>query len=247
MSSPAFGAYLQCYKNPLATYICLQSFRKHYPTSTIVLLSDNGYDYSEMAKHFQCIYLHETETVLLTCRDKEIKSGLYKDNTHRLIDRLSLCFELCPEDYVMWLEDDVHIHGPVDSDFAYDMNGWCPNTFQPFTIKALAGTYTFLDTTKPYRFTGQGGSIFHKKRFLQYINNREIVDDVLDKWNHYCGYELGQDLFFSLLATLGKGTIGPYSGHGEFHSCSNMTVRHQYKIHYGKPLPQDLQYLVKEI
>ena len=55
------GAFLQCHKNPYATYKCLESFRKHYPMSTIVLLSDNGCDYTEMAKHFDCIYIHEKE------------------------------------------------------------------------------------------------------------------------------------------------------------------------------------------
>ena len=36
------AAIFQCYKNPLATYECLESFRRFYPDSQIVLLSDNG-------------------------------------------------------------------------------------------------------------------------------------------------------------------------------------------------------------
>ena len=59
------GAYLQCYKNPYATYKCLESFRKFYPTSTVVLLSDNGYDYSKMAEYFNCIYIHSDENLVL--------------------------------------------------------------------------------------------------------------------------------------------------------------------------------------
>jgi hypothetical protein len=146
----------------------------------------------------------------------------------------------------MWLEDDVHIHGPIHSDFAYDINGWCPNTFQSFTIKALSETYKWIDPNRPYNFTGHGGSIFHKQKFLQCIRQRAVVDDVLDRWNHYCGYELGQDLFFSLIVTLGQGTIGPYNGHGEGGSCQNMTVQHQFKYFYGKPMPENLLHLVKE-
>jgi hypothetical protein len=54
------GAYFQCYKQPYATYKVLESYRKYYPTETIVLLSDNGYNYEKMAKHFNCIYIHDT-------------------------------------------------------------------------------------------------------------------------------------------------------------------------------------------
>jgi hypothetical protein len=65
MSKSKIGAFLQCYKNPLATYHSFFSFKKYYPQGTIVLLSDNGYDYTEMVKHFTCIYIHETENIPL--------------------------------------------------------------------------------------------------------------------------------------------------------------------------------------
>jgi hypothetical protein len=76
MSQP-FGAYLQCHKQPLATYKCLESFRNNYPDSTVILLSDNGYDYSEMANFFGCIYIHENENIWLTVIKHLIKIGVY--------------------------------------------------------------------------------------------------------------------------------------------------------------------------
>jgi hypothetical protein len=59
MSQQTLGAMLQCYKNPYATYKCIESFRQHYPDSTIVIISDNGYDYTKLAEHFNCIYTDE--------------------------------------------------------------------------------------------------------------------------------------------------------------------------------------------
>ena len=44
-----FGVFLQCYKQPFATYNAIRSVREHYPSCTIVILSDNGYDYTELA------------------------------------------------------------------------------------------------------------------------------------------------------------------------------------------------------
>jgi hypothetical protein len=55
------GAFFQCYKQPVATFHALSNFRKSYPTSTIVLLSDNGYNYTKMAEHFNAIYIHANE------------------------------------------------------------------------------------------------------------------------------------------------------------------------------------------
>ena len=117
-----FGAYLQCYKNPFATFICLMSFRNFYPTSTIVLLSDNGYDYTEMAKYFQCIYIHSTESLLLIYR-YVYGDGKY-EISFKLIDRVVNAFKLCKEEYVMWLEDDVVINNMITDTFKYHINGF---------------------------------------------------------------------------------------------------------------------------
>jgi hypothetical protein len=103
--SPPFGVYLQCHKNSYATYKCLESLRSFYPDCTVVLLSDNGYDFSEMAKHFNCIYVHENENLWLTFKD--LDSGEHIINSQKLIKRVYDAFKLCKEDYVMWLEDDV--------------------------------------------------------------------------------------------------------------------------------------------
>lgn len=51
-----FGIYFQCYKQPYAIYKALESIRMFYKDCTIILLSDNGYDYSEIAKYFNCTY-----------------------------------------------------------------------------------------------------------------------------------------------------------------------------------------------
>ena len=72
------GAYLQCYKNPYATFKCLESFRTHYPHGTIVLLSDNGYDYTNMARHFDCIYIHAESLPLLTTLEEDYFTKSYK-------------------------------------------------------------------------------------------------------------------------------------------------------------------------
>ena len=108
---PEFGAFLQCHKQPFATYVSLSSFRKFYPNNTIVLISDNGYDYTEMAKHFNCIYIHSTEKA--NFNHKDLDSGSHIENSHKLIERFYNAYSLIKEEYVLLLEDDVIINKPV--------------------------------------------------------------------------------------------------------------------------------------
>jgi hypothetical protein len=274
MSQP-FGAYLQVYKNQFATYKCLESFRRFYPNSTIVLLSDNGYDYSEMAKFFNCIYIHEYENILLT--HKNVDDGSHIINSNKIIERIKSAYQLIKEDYVMWLEDDVSINNKISDTFKYDLNGFSPNRIP---IIELQKKYTFLDNNFIYRFNGHGGSIFHKNNFLKYLENKEIIEDILINWKTYkFPSDLGQDLFFSVIITLNRGNIGTYDGHydgyifapfrdaqsmqhpyfaslyycdlsggvlnDEIYKDNNIIVQHQYKYWYGHPMPKDLKYLVK--
>jgi len=244
--SQKFGAYLQCHKQPYATYKCLESFRRFYPDSTIVLLSDNGYDYTEMAKYFNCIYIHENENIWLT--HKNMDDGSHIINSKKLIKRIQKAYSLIPEEYIMWLEDDVSINNIITDSFKYDLNGWSPNRFLDFQIVELIKKYPFLEVNKIYRFNGHGGSVFHKNNFLKYLKNQVVIDDILLYWKQYkFPTDLGQDYFFSAIITLNQGTIGEYEGHYDFFNMKNdnITVQHQYKVWYNIPLPKELEYLIK--
>jgi len=108
------------------------SFRNFYPNSTVVLLTDNGYDYTEMAKYFNCIYIHSNENLLFIYNEVECDGKYY--NSFKLIERVVNAFTLCKEEYIIWLEDDVHIHNKINDTFKYHINGVCPNRFLDFQL-----------------------------------------------------------------------------------------------------------------
>lgn len=240
-----FGVFLQCYKQPFATYNALRSVRNHYPTCTIVIVSDNGYDYTEMAKHFNCVYIHSTVGLNCQFSNEDIKNGIqsidyYKDHIKRTADG----FQLITEPYVMILEDDVSINHKITDTFKYDLNGFCPNQIN---IEGLKHKYPILNKANTYRFSGHGGSIYNKQSFLAAIQNKEIIHDLLTNWSTYnfCS-NICQDLLWSILIILNGGTVGPYHGH---YDCSylneQIVVQHQYKVYYNVNMPQQLKYLVK--
>ena len=240
-----FGAFLQCYKNPFASFACLQSFRKFYPSSTIVLLSDNGYDYTEMAKYFNCIYIHSNESLGLMYKDS-YNDGKY-DFSFKLIERVVNAFKLCKEEYIMWLEDDVHINSKISDNFKYHISGFCPNLFSKVQLIELKKKYD-IDINFDYHFSGHGGSVFHKNFFISSMDNKIIIRDLLENWvNYKLPIEINQDVLFSLIIILCGGKIGPYKGHYDYseYIYPKIAVQHQLKQLYNVPLPQKLQHLVK--
>jgi len=243
----AFGAFLQCYKYPMATYKCLESFRRHYPTNTIVLLSDNGFNYSEMAKYFNCIYIHSNENVHLC--NKDFSNEKYIENVNKIIERFKTAFNLIKEEYIMWLEDDVSINDKITDIFRYDINGFCPNSYNENMINGLNQKYHYIKKGNIYRWSGQGGSVFNKPNILKYFENKDIINDVLINWQKYnLTYDICHDYFISLLVNLNNGTIGPYEGHndgfGGLHP--EIKIQHQFKYWYTINLENELEYLIQK-
>ena len=254
MTTPLFGAYFQCYKNPFATYKVLESFRKFYPSCSIVLCSDNGYDYTKMAEYFNCIYYHRAKNMWLIYEDcAEIDKGANGNHipwAKELLQHMKTVFSLVKEDYILWLEDDLGINHMLLDPFSNDINGFNPNKFTEDIKKALSIHYPHIDPFSTYTWSGGGGSIFNKHTMLDCLNNETIINDILIHWR---GYNLTSnivcDYLLSLLVLLNKGTIGPLNGVRDGprdYIDMSITIQHQYKHYYGHDMPNELSYLVNK-
>lgn len=249
---PTIGAYFQCYKNPYATYKTLESFREHYPTNTVVLVSDNGYDYTEMAKHFNCIYYRRNKSLPLIYENREeIEKGSEGQHViwgRELIQELCSAFERIPEEYVLWLEDDVVVNGVVTHPFPYDINGYSPNMYWDSLKDALSISFPHIRRENTYRWSGHGGSVFHKSSILHYLKQGNMIEHLLQHWHIYpCTFNIACDFLLSVLVHLNQGTVGdlPETRDGPRDiRIASILFQHQYKKYYGVPLPNELQSLV---
>lgn len=254
MTTPSFGAYFQCYKNPYATYRVLESFRRHYPSSTVVLCSDNGYDYTKMAEHFNCIYHHRTKNMwLIYGKCEEIDKG--KDGEHipwakELLSHMKSMFSLIKEDYMLWLEDDIAINHPISDPCINDINGFNPNTYWENMKVQLSKKYTHIHPLKDYTWSGGGGSIFNKKAILHYLDNEPIINDILMNWRNYdLTSNIVCDFLLSIIVHCNCGTVGSLHAVGDGpcnEIITSLAIQHQYKRYYGVPMPSELSHLVKE-
>lgn len=247
------GGFFQCYKNPLATYKTLESFRKHYPTSPIVLLSDNGYNYENMATHFNCIYIHSNESITFWINYENDEQ--YFNQTKKLIQRIIDAFKLLNCEYVLFLEDDVKVHNAIPNELLNkkrELYGNNPNTICKEMMDIFQQTYPFIES-RLYHYSGHGGSFYKRDSCIEIFSNEKIVNDIIKAFTTYRGTllptNINQDQVFSLAIILSGGHVEKIIGHIDIDTpykpqglCFN---QHQFKYYYNKELPPELQHLVK--
>jgi hypothetical protein len=233
------SAYFQCHKNPYATYESLKRFRAFYPTEPIILLSDNGYDYTEMAKHFNCTYLHETTSCRLTLP--------IRDGYQSTVERLRKVFSIISTEYFMLLEDDVHVFARYSEQFKGDINGNCINTLRSSVLNNIP--FSAVKNEDKY-FTGHGGSVYKTATMVRLLDNKDQINWLLDHWEKVgLGPMVDVDIFLSLIVVVNGGRIHHLSEHKDLLTnrvtdMVGLAALHQVKYFYGKELPENLKRLV---
>jgi hypothetical protein len=237
--------------------MCLSSFRHFYPTEEILIVSNNGYDYTEMAKYFNAKYYFENENLFnrmqLRKQDFDEAGIIYNQDTLTekfktvWLDNLIIKFEymcnMLSGDYIIYLEDDVKINGQITTYFQYDLNGFCPNKIgswkQLEMLNTLSVKYKNLNLNY-MRFSGHGGSIYKRDFLKKTIENKELIEDMRENFYKYhiehglILSDVCQDYFISFILFLNGGTIGPLNGHGDdYYDNSRLTIQHQYKKYYN--------------
>lgn len=222
------GAFFQCHKQPLATEKALEAFRRAYPDSTVILISDAGNDFSELASKHGALFFQESESCppSFDCADRK-KFDL-------ALSRWRHYLPLIKEDYFMILEDDVFILRPYTEPFCGTINGNCVNKI-PARAWSVLPDCAFRE---PLFYSGHGGSVYHKDSFLRCISNNALNDFVFANWRTMFWERIDFDVLCSVLVLLQGGTIHPLATHKEYitNYCDEIFDRahvlHQYKKYY---------------
>lgn len=162
---------------------CLKSVRQHYPDAPIYLMCDNGNDYTEVAKHFNCTYIHlaENSPVHLLVKDGTEHNQVETLNRYRTyLTRMTSACEYLDTDYIMRLEDDVRCRGKIWHIPNYDIIGSLNvhatiNTNTNYYINLVRGVNVETEKVQ-YFINGGGGSLFKRTSMLAYITC------MLDNW-----------------------------------------------------------------
>lgn len=216
------GAFYQCYKNREATDYVLSGFRHHHPESPIVLLSDGGDDFSDLAKKYSCEY--HTQANIPTVRQKAL---FYDRKTWPIFwASFSKHVSLLDTTHVIWLEDDVDVRRPIPLDkIPYDINGLSVSnlTFRKFHKDFL------IHTRGKELIGGQGGTVF-RMEFLRRLFAKPISEDfeLLASLSEKCPRLKGvipTDVSISFLSHRAGASFGEWSGY-----CRTLDFNYPKKV-----------------
>lgn len=231
------GAYCQCYKQPVALDYSLHFFRNAYPTGTVVLVSDNGCDFSNMAKKYNAHFFHEKTNTRMGWNKHE------REGFIEFFDRLRKYVPLIKEEYFMFLEEDVHVINRVTEPLLGTGNANGYNTIEKEWLKTFKG---FENLTENITSIVQGGSIWHKEKFLRLINNVELVNYLQDCFETREGSVF--DFFISVLAWMMNEPIYKLRCHKELwtdqvRSLDGISILNQVKHFYtSDPVDMTIKY-----
>lgn len=224
------AAYYQCYKQPRAFQFVLQSFKQHHPTAPMTILSDNGNDYSQIAKEYGYTYIHDTQQIAQATGNSVTYQA---SKTIEYVKRFVTQVQQMQADWVILLEDDVAILKPIDTRLLkYTLNGINPHEYLPESLSRYLG----IEGKQCYG--GCGGCIF-SVAFFKGLELEEVLREC-EKMSDIMGGPYAGDRLLTALVLRYGGTIGQYEGFAETWypnirerlARNQVSVLHQYKDLY---------------
>ena len=197
------GAYYQCFKQPKAFIQAIANYRHVYPTQTLVVVSDNGYNYKKYVETFRGIYTQDTRQSgndITNALKSAVKARLYLD---RFFD--AVC--LMKDPYFMLLEDDVLVCAQVPlSCIRYDITG-CNNSgavLWPNIVDDLRSR----GVNVPYgQYYGACGGTIFRTAFFRWIRETVDIDEVLSEYGHL-NPNYDSDILLSYITLRFGGSVG---------------------------------------
>jgi len=175
--SKSFGAYYSVYKNKKATEFVLENFRTHFPEECIVLFSDGGDDFSDIASRYNCHYFW-TENLY---GNDENKYPILPYNSLRMKlwwERQKRVCDISQSDYVMILEDDVFVKSSFEINDNFFLRGARIGNF--FSAKMINDIHSLGEIEGSNKYGMCGGSFYNVSVFQKIYD--DVISDIID--NH---------------------------------------------------------------
>ncbi len=246
--NPSICGFFQCYKQPKSAITSLASFRKIYPTSTIHVFCDNGFDFSHVASHFNCKYEYLSN-----------KSGkgvtlffLTKEQVISYMKRLVFTAQNSTEDFLMILEDDFRVYKKIKK-LKFDWN--CVKPDHHFVGGKLTSLLRARNSSIPIYvrnmyFTGCGGAMVNRAFLVKHFSDEKKLGNAVDEVAPYILNQWGampQDAILTALILYFGGTAGRYAGFTEARYLKyrlrpflgSFDIVHNDKSLYNVPLSEE--------
>lgn len=230
------GFYFNCYKNKFATEKVLSYVRLYYPENPIFLMSDNGDDFQDIAKKYNCYYYYSPINVLggKIINGKKTQCFSNQMCAKEFLKIIQLCLKTINVEYIVLLEDDVLINGVIEKLPKYSGGAVNSNSFticlkHTQDLSKIKNHFPLME----YTYWNQaGGSIIHSKTLEDCINSTNF--DEICMFDDYCkeGLEFWHtnDILIGFILSInGKSSEG-------WTNTTHSNIIHPYKNFYSKNL-----------
>jgi hypothetical protein len=229
------GAFHQAYSNKKATEFAIKNFRKFHPNNPYFLYSDNGLDFSDIAKKYNCNYEFCEERIGY---DKCFGFGI--DGSFKWLERFYRACLAVDCEYIIMMEDDILIQNYIKFPENIEVSGHnsFSNKIPKEFLDYLSQKYSvkFLDDW----YGSGGGTIFKVVTFIEnydriiQIFQEELANAISQKTNGNMGWV---DNFMTLYYLLcgKKQTPNPFLTEitkNPNWNDKNFSIVHQYKEYY---------------
>jgi len=181
-----YGFYIHCFEHPAAVLYQVRKIKEYFPGSPIYLMSDGGMDFTRLCKKEGCQFV-----LCPPANDRWHPWPFFR----RFYDAaVALNAE-----YIIMLEPDVTLHGPVTRDPEYDAGGihvpkrWFDKMDGYFENLGRKRNPNYVWKREYMELGLAGGSYFKRETLLDAFNDQAIM--TLD-WNRMWA-ELGKNVFSS--------------------------------------------------
>jgi hypothetical protein len=159
------GFYQHVNVRPRATQMCLESVRRFYPDSPIVVSCDNGHDFTDVCRSVGAVYQHNKVAL-----GYPTNFGWDKARIIEWLDRMYKGVSLLHTDFFMMLEDDIILLKRITIDKDWEVAGQVlmyENQVPRFNeaFMEILRSFSGVRPGGTWYSTG-GGSIFKTRTFV---------------------------------------------------------------------------------
>lgn len=232
------SGWVQVYRHKRAVFEGLRSFRTHYKTEPITVVSDDGDDFTEICEAFNAKYVHEHVRTVVGPPEQRTLNRMTLDGIHIFFRRVYDHCVSTDTDWVVILGPDVRTIRRIREFPKTPIAGARRNPFSPELTDHLIRNFGYKD----YVYGAAGGSIFSRRAFIEaYEGNRNIGDYV--KYDDRVA--LYDDLALGLLFFINNFDYSVWDDVSEILHESYPVIRdsafdHGYKYWYDKDFDESL-------
>lgn len=165
------SGWLPVYRHKRAVFEGIKSFRTHYRTEPITMVSDNGDDFTDICTAFDVRYIHEDVRAVIGPAEQRTLNRMTLEGILIFFRRLYDHCVSTDSDWVVFLGPDVRTIRRIRAFPKTAIAGARRNPFSPELTNQLIQEFG----PKDYVYGAAGGSIFKRQAYINsYEGNRDI-------------------------------------------------------------------------